>query len=284
VAPKEWGIHSHAEWKLLTPYVNSIFIKSARSFNVPAVPSTASNAAEPLPPEAEARRVYLNRARIVGHGSLFRGDVPQLLKTLPRTDADVHVYMTGPFTKPEKVLAVQPIKCKMESLRKLWSHMTTYNKPLLEHVSADLDEAAMTALQESLVEIEIENESGGGGDLAELNEELHRTDASQPSSSSGPHAASSSRVVSFIGTNLLVNEHGSSNNDVDNDVEPAAADGSARAAATDGSANEPDDCDGHTRQHGGEGGQHTTVDPITEEIATLEAIAHRVRACQRLWL
>eukprot|EP00242_Pyramimonas_sp_CCMP2087_P015574 CAMPEP_0198202258 /NCGR_PEP_ID=MMETSP1445-20131203/5375_1 /TAXON_ID=36898 /ORGANISM="Pyramimonas sp., Strain CCMP2087" /LENGTH=387 /DNA_ID=CAMNT_0043873073 /DNA_START=241 /DNA_END=1404 /DNA_ORIENTATION=- len=81
VAPKEWGTHSHAEWKLLTPYVNSIFIKSARCFTLPAVASTASNLAAPLPPETEARRVYLNRARIVGHGSLFRGDVPQLLNT-----------------------------------------------------------------------------------------------------------------------------------------------------------------------------------------------------------
>lgn len=240
MAPKEWGTFSHAEWKLLSPMVSHIYIKEARVFQPKppnAAPSTTSNAgttatpAAPLEPEAEARLVYLNRARVVGHGTVFRGDVPQLLQTLPRTDADVHVYMTGPFTKPEKVLAVEPIKCRTANVRKLWSYMTTYNKPLLEHVSADLDEAAMTALEESLVEIELDNESGGG--VAGLDEELHRTDGTQPSSSSGLHAASSSRVVSYIGTNLLVNDQ-SSNNDVDNDVEPAAADGSA---------NEPNEAD-----------------------------------------
>ena len=272
-----------------------IYIKQARSFcpatKPPnnAAPSTMSNTGTtatvaPLPPEAaETHRVYMNRARLVGHATVFRGDVPQLLQTLPRTDSNVHVYMTGPFTKPEKVLAVEPIQCRMGSLRKLWSHMTTYNKPLLEHVSADLDEAAMAALQESLVDIEMENESGG--DLAGLNEE-HRTDGSHPSSSGGLHAESSSRVVSFIGTNLLVNDHGSSNNDVDIDVEHVAADGSANepneadmqpADNDDERYGDLTDCDGHDDEHGGEGGQHTTADPITEEIANLEAIAHRVR-------
>jgi hypothetical protein len=275
--------------------VSHIYIKEARVFQPKppnAAPSTTSNAgptatpAAPLEPEAEARLVYLNRARVVGHGTVFRGDVPQLLQTLPRTDADVHVYMTGPFTKPEKVLAVEPIKCRMGNVRKLWSYMTTYNKPLLEHVSADLDEAAMTALEESLVEIELDSESGGG--VAGIDDELHQTDGTQPPSSSGLHAVSSSRVVSYIGTNLLVNDQ-SSNNDVDNDVEPVAADGPANEPSEDDMipadlpANDDEisgdlaACDEHDDEHGGEGGHHTTDDAITEEIATLEAIAHRVR-------
>ena len=276
--------------------VGSIYIKRARSFR-PAAPSTMSNTgttttSEPLPPE-ESRRVYLNRARVVGHGTVFRGDVTQLLEKLPRTDADVHVYMTGPFTKPEKVLAVEPIRCRVESVRQLWTQMITYNKPLLEHVSSELDEDAMTALRESLVDIDVENESGGGD--VELNEE-EQTDRPQPSSaSSGLDADSSSRVVSFIGTNLLVNDHGSSNNDFDTVVEPVAADVSTNepneadmqpAALLDNDderssfieeSGDLADCDGRDDEHGEEKGHHTTDDPIIEELANLEAIAHRVR-------
>ena len=210
----------------------------------------------------EGHRVYLNRARIVGHGTVFRGDVPQLLEKLPRTDANVHVYMTGPFTKQEKALSVEPIRCQVGNVRKLWSHMSNYNKPLLTHVSSELDEGVMTALQESLVDMnDGENEP----------------------------VTESSAGETFIGTNLLVDDHVSSNNDLVDQFEPAApADGSATTEpneasmiGNDGAAelfgSGDDGCDGGCDELEREEGQHVTDDDITEEEANLEAIAHRVR-------
>jgi hypothetical protein len=252
--PPEWGTYSHSEWRLLTPVVPWVYIKRARSYraknpvsnNAPSTSTTGTGTATSEPLLEEGHRVYLNRARIVGHGTVFRGDVPQLLEKLPRTDTNVHVYMTGPFTKEEKALAVEPIRCELGNVRKLWSHMSSYNKPLLGHVSSDLDEGGMTALQESLVDMNEENEP-----------------------------ATESSGETFIGTNLLVDDHASSNDDVVDEVEAASADVSA-SEPNDATMIDTDDVaelfgSDDERQH------VMDDDDMTEEEANLEAIAHRVR-------
>jgi hypothetical protein len=53
------------------------------------------------------------------------GDVPKLMVTLPLTDALLHVHMVGPFTKEEKVLAVDPLLCRGDNVRRLWDCITT---------------------------------------------------------------------------------------------------------------------------------------------------------------
>ena len=90
--PPEWGEYSHAEWKLLTPMVNSMYIKRARSYRpkttVPDASTTTTTGTTDTntATTAEGHFVYLQRARIVGHGSLFCGNVPELLRTLPRIE------------------------------------------------------------------------------------------------------------------------------------------------------------------------------------------------------
>jgi hypothetical protein len=90
-------------------------------------------------------------------------------------------------------------------VRKLWEHITNFNKPLLQYsrVSADLDEDVMTTLQESLVDVNAESVPSDGV-------VLHEDDRAQPSSSEG--LISDSSPVTYIGTNLLVTDHTSSGN------------------------------------------------------------------------
>jgi hypothetical protein len=147
--------------------------------------------------------------------------------------------------------------------------MIDFNKDLLKHVSSDLDAAAMLALEESLVDIRDDNEPAhptaehGGGDA-----------------SSGPVTDPS--VVSYIGTNLLVDDQVSSNEDVMVDVDEPAVDESANEPNGDMFGEFGDDmadvfgsdARGDEREEYGEKeGQHATEDDIMEE----EAIAHRVR-------
>jgi hypothetical protein len=236
-APEEWGECSPAEWKLLTPFVNSMYIKRARSFQPkPAPPSapTPTTDTDPTttdpqpPPEQQSGRVILNRARIIGHGTVFRGDVEQLLDKLPRTNAAVQVYLTGPFTKREKILAVQPIQCRVQSVRTLWDHLITNNKTLAAHVQPHLDDDAMDALEQSLVHISDDSEDAAPAVSNEQqgDQGIETTSSTTPATRPG---------MTYIGTNLLVNDHQTSNNDVHNndtanDVTDPTADALAAAA------------------------------------------------------
>jgi hypothetical protein len=187
--------------------------------------------------------------------------------------------MTGPFTKPEKVVAVEPIRCRVENVRKLWEHITNYNKPLVQfsRVSADLDEDVMTALQESLVDANADIVPGDGVALQE-------DDRGQPSSSEGLIMDSS--PVTYIGTNLLVADHTSCDNtDLDGEEESAVADESTNQPNEAG-IREDDDlaalfglddhCDGD-EGHEDEAQQATDARTAREE-ADFEAIVYRVRS------
>jgi hypothetical protein len=192
----------------------------------------------------------------------------------------VHVYVTGPFTKAEKALAVEPIRCKVSNVRNLWHYITTYNKPLLQHVSSDLDETAMALLEESLVRFSVEEDDSvhhtaehGGGDAS-----------SEP--------VTDSSTVTFIGTNLLVADDEPSNNDDLVDVnDESAVDDEAYGDEADPCESDAggDGCEECGTQDCGEEGcgeeecgeeeeQHVSDDDdMSEEVANLEAIAHRVR-------
>jgi hypothetical protein len=164
-------------------------------------------------------------------------------------------------------------------VRKLWEHITNFNKPLVQssRVSADLDEDVMTSLQESLVDANAESVPGDG--VA-----LHEDDRGQPSSSEG--LISDSSPVTYIGTNLLVADHTSpGNTDLDGEEEPAVADESTNQPNEAG-IREGDDlsalfglddhCDGH-EGHEDEGQQATDARTAGEE-ADFEATAYRVRS------
>ena len=303
--PPDWAKGSQAEWKLLTPMVNTMYIKRERCYrpkttaptastttptdttDTPSTTTGASGAptgttgttgttgvASNSSSATEGDLVYLQRARVVGHGSLFCGNFPKLLKMLPRTDACVHVYMTGPFTKPEKVLAVEPIRCQADNVRKLWKNITDYNKPLLEQVSVDLDEPLMAALQQSLVGVNVESAPGDG-------DTLHEHHQGQPSSAQGLDRNSSS--VTYISTNLLVADRTSpGDTNLDGEVEPADPADSTEQA---GAAAEEDPLiasmaiHDHCEDDGQDAEGQQTLDTSTaEEVADFEAIAHRVRS------
>ena len=333
--PPEWGKYSHGVWKLLTPIVNSMYIKRARSYrpksSVPcasttATTGTASATGAPgvtgttgtsgIPATAtgttstttgttadinpgttgttgtttgttttaEGRLVYLHRSRIVGHGSVFSGDVPKVMESLPRTDALLHVHMVGPYTKEEKVLAVDPIVCRGNDVRKLFGYMLTYNKPVASYVNPVLDEDVMTALQESLVDANAESVPGAG---VALNEDDH----DQPSTSG--ELINDSSPVTYIGTNLLITDHTSSDNadlDLDGEEEPVVADESATEPneagiqEDDGLAaffEQYDHCEGD-EGHEGEGQQATDARTAREQ-AEFEAIAYRVHRTGTLY-
>ena len=55
VPPPEWAIGSHAEWKLLTPMVNSLYIKKNRSYRPKtSVPLPSPTSARPPHPPTSA--------------------------------------------------------------------------------------------------------------------------------------------------------------------------------------------------------------------------------------
>lgn len=141
----------------------------------------------------------LNRPRIIGHGALYRGAPEKLLAKLPRTDADVQLFMVGPFTKEEKIMAVEPIQCNVEKLRNLWKNMITYNKGLAAVVDHDLDEDIMTALEASLVYISNADEP-----------------AAPQATSSSASPGTSAGGITYIGTNLLE----TADNDRNTNAEP----------------------------------------------------------------
>jgi hypothetical protein len=221
-----------------------MYIKRARSFKPKPVPQSAptttttdsdptTDPAPPLPEQQSPNRVHLNRPRLVGHGTVFVGDPQQLLTKLPRTDAAVHVYMTGPLTPKEKILAVEPIRCDMNNLRKLWKNLMIYNKTLADHVNHDLDNDAMDALEKSLVHITDDDEPGDAA--TPVSNEQQGDHRAETASSTTPTPRP---VITYIGTNLLqVNDLESNNNDLTN---PAAAD---VAAATQCAEAEPADVD-----------------------------------------
>ena len=159
----------------------------------------------------------LNRPRIIGHGALYRGDPEKLLTTLPRTDADVQVFMVGPFTKQEKIMAVEPIQCNVEKLRNLWKNMITYNKGLAAVVDHDLDEDTMTALEASLVYISNADEPAeeGTGTTGSDEHRQHQPAAPQATSSSISPGTSAGGIT-YIGTNLLE----TADNDRNTNAEP----------------------------------------------------------------
>jgi len=301
--PPGWGKYSFAEWKVLSPMANCMYIKRARSYRpktsatgttgtatgttgtatgtttgtTTATTGTTGTTTDTTTPE-EGHLVYLHRARIVGHASVFAGNVPKLMETLPCTDALCHVHMVGPFTKEEKVLAVDPLRFRSANARRLFNYMTTYNKSLADWVSRGLDESAMTALQQSLVDANVECVPGDG--VA-----LHEDDrAGQPSASG--ELMSDSSPVTYIGTNLLVTDHTSSGNadlGLDDEEEPAVADESANQPNEAG-IQEDDDlaaffeqydhCEGD-EENGDEDQQAADARTAREE-AHFEAIAYRV--------
>jgi hypothetical protein len=234
-----------------------MYIKRAKSFRPKPVPQSAPTTTttdsdpttDPPPlPEQQSDLVILNRPRIVGHGTVFVGDVEQLLTKLPRTDAAVHVHMTGPFTPKEKILAVEPIRCEIKNVRKMWKNLMIYNKPLAAHCNHELDNEAMEALEKSLVHISVDGEPGDAA--TPVSNEQQGDHRAETASSTTP---TSRPGITYIGTNLLVNELESSNNDVTN---PAAAD-----------VNEDDDMPDVVQDDN---------DNITQEEADLEAVAQRV--------
>jgi hypothetical protein len=201
------------------------------------------------------------------------------MESLPRTDALLHVHMIGPYTKEEKVLAVDPIVCRGNDVRKLFGYMLTYNKPVASYVNPVLDEDVMTALQESLVDANAESVPGAG--VA-----LHEDDHDQPSTSG--ELINDSSPVTYIGTNLLITDHTSSDNadlDLDGEEEPVVADESATEPNETG-IQEDDDlaaffeqydhCEGD-EEHEGESQQATDARTAREQ-AEFEAIAYRVRS------
>ena len=241
-----------------------------------SAPTTTTTDSDPITtdppplPEQKSNLVILNRPRIVGHGTVFIGDVEQLLTKLPRTDAAVHVYMTGPLTPKEKILAVEPIRCEINKVRTLWKNLMLYNRRLAGHADHELDTEAMDALETSLVNISDDGEPGEHATpVSNEQQEDHRAEtASLTTPTPRPK-------ITYIGTNLLVNERETSNNDVTNS---AAAD---IAAAAQCAQTQPADVDIQAADQVNEDDDMPDLvrdddDNITQAEADLEAVAQRV--------